>query len=66
MLMTSFLETLDSLAHEFSEEMKQEFEMSMIGESSKLLRASSSLNLSMPRIWSKGLDWMERVVLAPP
>jgi hypothetical protein len=24
--------TLDSLAHEFSEEMKQEFEMSMIGE----------------------------------
>jgi hypothetical protein len=24
--------TLDSLAHEFCEEMKQEFEMSMIGE----------------------------------
>jgi hypothetical protein len=27
-----FRATLDSLAHEFSEEMKQEFEMSMIGE----------------------------------
>jgi hypothetical protein len=29
--------TLDSLAHEFSEEMKQEFEMSMIGELNYLL-----------------------------
>jgi hypothetical protein len=27
-----FRATLDSLAHEFTEEMKQEFEMSMIGE----------------------------------
>jgi hypothetical protein len=27
-----FEATLDSLAHEFSEEMKKEFEMSMIGE----------------------------------
>jgi hypothetical protein len=61
--------TLDSLAHEFSEEMKQEFEMSMIGELNyflglqvKLLKASSSLSPSMLRIWSKGLVWMERVV----
>jgi hypothetical protein len=56
--------TLDSLAHEFSEEIKQEFEMSMIGELNYLLGLQVSLN--MPRIWSNGLNWMERVVLAPP
>jgi hypothetical protein len=54
-----FGDTLDFLTHEFSEEMKQEFEMSMIGERTtfwvfklnKLLKASSSLNPSMLRIW---------------
>jgi hypothetical protein len=38
--------TLDSQAHEFFEEMKQEFEMTMIGELKEFL----SLNLSMLRI----------------
>jgi hypothetical protein len=65
--------TLDSLAHEFSEEMKKEFEMSMIGELnylafklSKLLKASSFLSLSMLGIWSNVLGWMEKVMLALP
>jgi hypothetical protein len=54
--------TIDSLADEFSEEMKQKFEMSMIGELNnflglqvKLLKASSSLSPSMLRILSNSL-----------
>jgi hypothetical protein len=51
--------TLDSLAHDFADSMKQEFEMSMIGELnffwgfklSKVVKLSSSLKPSMPRTW---------------
>jgi hypothetical protein len=64
--------TLDSLAHEFSEEMKQEFEMSMIGELNYFLglqvkQIAEGIFISQSKYakdlvkWF-GLVWMERVV----
>jgi hypothetical protein len=51
--------TLDSQAYEFAEEMKQEFEMSMIGELTyfmgmqvkQILKGYLFLKLNMPKIW---------------
>jgi hypothetical protein len=66
--------TLDSLAHEFSEEMKQEFEMSMIGELNYFLGLQVKQNAEgifisqskYARDLVKRFGLMEKVLLALP